>query len=271
MIKKALFTAGGLGLLAMVFLGRDAASYVLTSAGRVTDSVRDAVPVEFEIDRARRMVKNLVPDIRRNMHVIAKEEVEVDRLERQLALAESQREKNHSELSRLSADLSDSKSVYRYAGRTYTTGQVKADLARRLERCKTSDATLESLRGIHRARQQSLDAARQKLEGMLAAKRQLEVEVENLEARLKMVEVAQTTSDVNFDDSRLARVKELMTDLHTRLAVAEKLVNVDTQYQGEIQMDPPAPEDIVDQVTDYLRQDSPGHTPEPVEVAAADH
>jgi chromosome segregation ATPase len=264
MIKKALFTAGGLGLLAMIFLGRDAASYVRTSAGRVADSVRDTVPVEFEIDRARRMVKNLVPDIRRNMHVIAKEEVEVDRLERQLVVAKQRREKNHSELSRLSADLREGKSVYQYASRTYTPNQVKGDLARRLERCKTSDATLESLREIHQARQQSLEAARQKLEGMLAAKRQLEVEVENLEARLKMVEVAQTTSDFNFDDSRLARVKQLMTDLHTRLAVAEKLVNVDTKYLGEIQMDTCAPEDIVGQVTDYLRQDSPAA----VEVAA---
>jgi chromosome segregation ATPase len=264
MIKKALFTAGGLGLLAMIFLGRDAASYVRTSAGRVADSVRDTVPVEFEIDRARRMVKNLVPDIRRNMHVIAKEEVEVERLERQLVVAETRRERNHSELSRLSTDLREGKSVYRYASRTYTPNQVKGDLARRLERCKTSDATLESLREIHQARQQSLEAARQKLEGMLAAKRQLEVEVENLEARLKMVEVAQTTSDFNFDDSRLARVKQLMTDLHTRLAVAEKLVNVDTKYLGEIQMDTCAPEDIVDQVADYLQQESPAA----VEVAA---
>ncbi len=264
MIKKALFTAGGLGLLAMIFLGRDAASYVRTSAGRVADSVRDTVPVEFEIDRARRMVKNLVPDIRRNMHVIAKEEVEVDRLERQLVVAKQRREKNHSELSRLSADLREGKSVYRYASRTYTPNQVKGDLARRLERCKTCDATLESLREIHQARQQSLEAARQKLEGMLAAKRQLEVEVENLEARLKMVEVAQTTSDFNFDDSRLARVKQLMTDLHTRLAVAEKLVNVDTKYVGEIQMDACAPEDVADQVADYLQQESPAA----VEVAA---
>jgi chromosome segregation ATPase len=266
MIKKALITAGGLGLLAMIFLGRDAASYVCTSAGRVADSVRDTVPIEFEIDRARREVKNLVPDIRRNMHVIAKEEVEVDRLERQLTLAEARRTKNHSELARLSEDLRGGKSLFRYAGRTYTSDEVKADMARRLERCKTSDATLESLREIHQARVRSLEAARQKLEGMLAEKRQLEVEVENLEARLKMVEVAQTTSDFNFDDSRLARVKQLMTDIHTRLAVAEKLVNVDAKYQGEIPLDAPAPENIVDQVTDYLQQDSV----DAVEVASAD-
>ena len=72
---------------------------------------------------------------------------------------------------------------------------MKCDLANRFDRFKTSDATLASLREIQTARQKSLDAARQKLDGMLAAKRQLEVDVENLEARLKMVEVAQTASN----------------------------------------------------------------------------
>jgi chromosome segregation ATPase len=256
MIKKGFCAAGVLGLLAVIFFGRDAVSYVCTSAGRVTDSVRNSVPIEFEIDRARRMVKQLVPDIRRNMHVIAKEEVEVERLEQQIARAETRRSKNHSELAQLSRDLRDNRRVYHYAGRNYSAGEVRADLARRLERCKTSDATLESLREIHQARVRSLDAARQKLEGMLAAKRQLEVEVENLEARLKMVEVAQTTSDFNFDDSRLARVKQLMTDIHTRLGVAEKLVHVDVKFQGEIPLDEPAPADIADQVAEYLGQDA---------------
>jgi chromosome segregation ATPase len=251
----------------VLFFGRDAVSYVCTSAGRVTDSVRSNVPVEFEIDRARRMVKNLVPDIRRNMHVIAKEEVEVERLQKQIADAEVRRDKNHSQLARLSADLREGRRVYHYAGRRYTPDDIKADLARRLERCKTSDATLASLRDIHQARLCSLDAAQQKLEGMLAAKRQLEVEVENLEARLKMVEVAQTTSEYHFDDSRLARVRKLMTDIQTRLGVAEKLVNVDVKYQGEIPLETPAPADIINQVADYLEQDHPTT----VEVADASH
>jgi hypothetical protein len=75
MIKKSLMAVGGLSLLMVLFFGRDAASYVRTSFGWMKDTVRSQVPVEFEIERARRMVKNLVPDIRQNMHVIAQEEV----------------------------------------------------------------------------------------------------------------------------------------------------------------------------------------------------
>jgi phage shock protein A len=129
---------------------------------------------------------------------------------------------------------------------------VKTDLANRFERFKTADATLASLREMHQARGKSLDAARQKLEGMLAAKRQLEVDVENLEARHKMVEVAQTTSNYQFDDSQLGRVKELVTDLRTRLQVAEKIVNSENSLRDEIPLDQTTPANIADQVDQYF-------------------
>ena len=116
---------------------------------------------------------------------------------------------------------------------------MKCDLANRFERFKTSDATLASLREILTARQQSLDAARQKLDGMLACKRQLEVDVENLEARLKMVEVAQTASNYQFDDSQLGRVKELIGDLRGRLSVEEKMLHAEGTLQGEIPVEQP--------------------------------
>ncbi|HEV3340565.1 MAG TPA: hypothetical protein VG125_09415 [Pirellulales bacterium] len=253
MVKRLVWgSAGALGLLMLLFGGREAASYVRTSACWVKDSVKNNVPIEFEIERARRMVKDLVPDIRKNMHVIAHEEVEVDQLAKKIAGAETRMDKERGELMKLKDDLTLQKTSYRYAGRNYSVEQVKVDLANRFERYKTNDATLGSLREMHGARQRSLEAARQKLEGMLAAKRQLEVDVEQLEARLKMVEAAQTTSDYKFDDTQLSRVKELVTDLRTRLDVAEKLVNAEGQFRDEIPVSEPAAENIADEIAEYF-------------------
>ncbi len=130
---------------------------------------------------------------------------------------------------------------------------------------KTADATLASLKEIHTAREKSLQAARQKLEGMLAAKRQLQVEIENLEARSQMIAAAQTTSNYQFDDSRLGHVKELIANLKTRMEVAEKLVNAEVNFHDEIPLDKPNSEDIVDQVTEYF---APPATP--IKVASAE-
>lgn len=253
MLKRLVWGSAGATVLAvLLFGGREAVSYVRTSAGWVKDSVKNNVPIEFEIERARRMVKDLVPDIRKNMHVIATEEVEVDQLDKKITGAETRLTKDRTELMKLKDDLATNKTAYCYAGRDYSAEQVKIDLANRFERYKTNDATLASLKEMHHARQRSLEGARQKLEGMLAAKRQLEVDVEQLEARLKMVEAAQTTSDYAFDDTQLARVKELVTDLRTRLEVAEKLVNAEGQFRDEIPVGEPAPENLADEIADYF-------------------
>jgi hypothetical protein len=257
MIKKTLVTAAGLALLSVLFFGRDAASYVFTSVGWVKDSVKSQVPIEFEIERARRMVKNLVPDIRKNMHVIAQEEVEIERLDKQIVKTASTMDRDKSEIMKLKSDLATPQPVYNYGGRGYTVQQVKVDLANRFERYKTHDATLASLREIQTARRKSLDAARQKLEGMLDARRKLEVDVENLEAQFKVVEVAQTLSEHNIDDSQLGRVKDLIADVRARLNVAERMANTQVNFDGEIPVSSPqSNENIVDQVTEYFNAET---------------
>jgi len=257
MIRKAVLIGGGTLLAGVFVFGPSAVSYVRTSAGYVTDTVQQSVPVEFQIDRARGMLKNLAPEVRKNMHVIAKEEVEVRRLEEQIDKSQERLGKDKEQLMRLKTDLASDKSVFNYAGRSYTAEQVRVDLANRFERFKTGDATLASLQKMCAARKASLGAARQKLEGMLAAKRQLTVEVENLEARLQMIEAAETTSNYQFDDSQLGRVKELVENLRTRLEVDERMVNSEGYFHGEIPLDKPDPENIVDQVAEYFGETTP--------------
>ena len=130
---------------------------------------------------------------------------------------ESRSAKDKEQILQLKTDLAANKDVFQYAGRSYSKEQVKVDLANRFQRYKTVEATLGNLEKIHDARERSLEAARQKLEGMLAAKRQLVVEVENLEAQRQMVAAAKTTSNYEFDDSQLGRVKALIADLQVRL------------------------------------------------------
>lgn len=252
MIKKVIIAGAVVALVVVLVAGTNAVSYVRTSAGYVKESVRDVVPMEFEIKRARGEIENVLPEIRKNMYVIAKEEVEVQGLQKQVGEAETELGKDKGEIMRLSADMKTGQSEYIYAGRTYSSAQVKVDLANRFKRYQTNEATLGSLRQILTARQQSLAAARQKLEGMLAVKRQLKVEVENLEARLQMIAAAKATNRCQFDDSRLGRVKQLVSNLRTRLDVAERLVNAETHFHDEIPLDETAPENIVDQVTEYF-------------------
>lgn len=253
MFRKATYLGGAAVLVAVTVFGWDALSYLRTSAGRVQESVKSTVPVEFQLDRARKMIESLAPEIRQNMQVIARQEVEVERLNKQIEKMEGRLVKDRTDLTRLTADLGSGKTVFYYAGRRYSGDQVKIDLANRLKRVKTNDETLINLTKVRDARERGLSAARQKLEQMLAVKRQLIVSVNSLAARQKMVEVAQTASeDCHFDDSRLSKTKELVSDIETRIEVDERLVNVESDFHDEIPLDVEVNEDIVDQVTRYL-------------------
>jgi hypothetical protein len=266
MIKKALFVVAGLGITTVVLFGRDAASYVSTTYHKLTDSVQESVPIEFQIDRAREMVRDLEPEIRRSMHVIAKEEVALEQLNQQIDVSQQKADKDKRDILRLQADLGQGKELYRYASRSYSCDEVKQDLSRRFNRFKVADDTLSSMKQMRDARQKNLDAAQQKLAAMVNARRKLDTDVLNLEAKRKLVEVAEASSEYVFDDSQLARCKELITDIRTRLDVAAKLANADVNVEVEIPLDEVTPSDITDQVADYFNLDGADEAEDDAEI-----
>jgi hypothetical protein len=253
MVKKGIVLGVAAAVLLGLLFGREGYSHVKTSLGVVRQSVRESVPVDYEISRARQMIRDLDPEIHRNMHLIAKEEVEVKHLRDQLSEAEKQLVKNRADIERLTGDLRNGGRSFVYCGRSYSAKQVENDLTRRFEQYKVKEATLGKLTQVLAARDRGLEAGREKLKAMQAAKGQLEVDVANLEARMEMVKVAQSTSEFNFDDSRLSRTKELVRDIGARIDVAEKLVNTETTYPGQISLDE-AEEggDITEQITAYF-------------------
>ncbi|MDZ7619820.1 MAG: hypothetical protein U1E05_22710 [Patescibacteria group bacterium] len=254
MVKKVVIMSAGTMLVVLVLFGTSAMSYLRTSGGYMKQAVHDSVPMEFQIDRARNMISDLTPEVRKNLQVIAREEVEVQRLEERIERSKERLAQEKSQIVRLTEDLAKQQAEYTYAERTYTAEQVRTDLTNRFNRYKTGDATLASLEQIHAARQRSVHAARQRLEGMLAARRQLEVEVENLEARRQMIAAAETTSRFHFDDSQLGRVKELIADLRTRLDVADQLVQAESDFHPEIPLDNPTSENVVEEVSQYFER-----------------
>ena len=58
MIKKLVVTTLGVGLLGGVLGATNLGSYVTTGCRQVSDSVEDSVPMTFQINRARNMVRD---------------------------------------------------------------------------------------------------------------------------------------------------------------------------------------------------------------------
>jgi chromosome segregation ATPase len=254
MLKKLVLVGAAGALLLGLLFGREACSYVKTSLGWVHDSVKDNMPIEFELKRARDMIHDLDPEIRRNMTLIAREEVAVQKLADNIRDTNEQLANDKADILRLNEDLKSGSEHYVYAGRTYSVKQVRSDLEHRFDRFKAKEDAVKHLTQVLEARRTTLQAAQDKLQSMMAAKAQLEVDIEQLEARLTMVQVAQSRSDLKFDDSHLARTKELLGDIQARIDVAARLVNADEYYHEQIpvreEMSPSS--DISAEITKYF-------------------
>ncbi|MGL4512847.1 MAG: hypothetical protein ACRCT8_07125 [Lacipirellulaceae bacterium] len=252
MLKKLVLSTLGVGAVAGVTLGSDAFSYLSTAYDKATASVREAVPMDFQIDRARKMVQDLAPEVRSAMEVIAREEIEVERLGEQITAAQGRAEAGKRDILRLQSDLETGAPRFTYAGHHYSRAEVTEDLSRRFVRHKVGDETLAHLEEMHKARQGNLDAARQKLAAMVSAQKNLETELVNLEAKRSLVAVAQASTDVQLDDSQLAKTKKLLADIRSQLDVASKLAHADVTVPGEIVLDGPESKELSAQVADYF-------------------
>lgn len=252
MIKKILLAGTAVTLLSGLALGTGLVSYMRCATDWASQTAKDSVPLEWEIKRARQMIGDLAPEITKNAKRIAHEKIAVARLQDQVDQTADRLSEAKEDIERLSADLRSGDDAYTYGGKTYTSTQVHDDLQARFKRFQTRQQTADKLEQQLAARTATLRAANERMDAMLSAKRQLEVEVENLQARLAGLRVAQTSSELSLDDSQLSRTRELLDDIKSRIDVEEEVMQVDVEYYGEIDLDEPAEGDLLEEITAYF-------------------
>jgi hypothetical protein len=257
MLRKGLFTLAVVGLIGTAIFGREAKSYFRAGCRNVRNAVKAEVPIEFEIERARTLVDQLIPDIRHCMHVVAEQQVDIEGLRIALGLRDVDISKQKEAIMALRTDLGSGKSTFIYASRSCTTNDVKQDLASRFERFKAAEEILAADRQILIAREQTLVANREKLESMMQSKKELEVKLEQLQARVQTVKAAETVSRLAIDDSNLSHARKLIATLNKQLDVKQRMLEVEGKFVGLIPVEKSVstvPADLDKQIDAYFGQ-----------------
>ncbi|MDG1896309.1 MAG: hypothetical protein P8J37_15510 [Fuerstiella sp.] len=76
-IKYGVGAVAVVGVVGWTLLGSSFLTYIQTSTNAAQEAARNAVPVEFELRRARDMIEAILPDLQSQVRMIAQEEVEV--------------------------------------------------------------------------------------------------------------------------------------------------------------------------------------------------
>lgn len=234
MLKKIVVGGLSLFLVGGLLFGSDAFSYLRTFGGHVREVVKSEISVEFELDRIRDEVDNLVPEIRRHMTIVAEQSVDVKDLERDLTDKEASLGKQKDAILALRSDLESGNNSFTYRAVSYTRNEVEADLSHRFESFCTVEESVKRDRQILTAQRDTLRANQKKLDVMLSRKQDLVVKVAQLEARLKQVQAAETINSIEIDDSRLAHVENMIKEMNHALDVRESVLETEGTILGRI-------------------------------------
>lgn len=258
MFRKAFMGLGLLALGSYLWFGTSVGSYTRTGLDKAQSFAKGQVPVEFEIDHARRLVKELVPDIRKTKQTIAEEEVRIDRLKREIAQVEKNLDSEKVAILTLRDQLDKGLASYKIGGQTYSAENLKADLNRRFTSFRHADTTLKAKRDILTSRETSLGAVRQQYERLNESKQQLEAELAGLEAKHKLIEARKVSNKFQIDDSQLSKLRQSIEAINDRLAVEDKMAAEEGNLDKRVPVEQIPVTDLGNQIDSYF-----GEKPQP--------
>lgn len=228
----ALAVVAGLFLLNKTNLG----SYARTAWNKVKIGANESVPLEFEIERVKNEVSQLVPDMRDNLKLIAQETVAVENLREEVKVAKANLAEQKKKILVMKQDLASGAKFVNYNDREIPAGKVRDRLARDWESYKVAERSLETKEKVLEAKETALLNAHDQLTSLRSKKEQLELQVAELEAELKAVRVAEAKSNFQLDDSRLSKINASLANIRDRIKVAKKHMELESQFAQDVQV-----------------------------------
>ena len=256
LLSRGVLIVVGIVIVGGLLFGNELISYVSSSARSVQNAVKDAVPIEFELCRARDLLEEIIPEMHANIRLIAQEEVEVAALKSDIAKSTEAMDEEKVRIAKLRDSLEIQQASYSFGDREYSRSYVKEDLANRFERFKESELVLASKERLLATREKSLQAAMSLLEQTRSRKRLLEDKIGSLASQHRLVKAASIGSEIQVDNSKLAQTEKLITQIKKRLDVAERVLAHESQFVQAIPVDAVAEEDLLTQVDEYFQRET---------------
>ncbi len=218
--------AGALGLY-LVF-GTSAPSYLGTALGAARRTVKEAIPIQFEIRRSERLIREIDPQIHSCLRDVAAGEVELEDLQEDIVLLERRKKDLEARVLRRKRLLESDRAVYYVAGLRMGREKVVRDLGRVFEEYKNCVSLLQGKRRLLEGQKRALEAARRKLSAVLAERARLKDMLKSLKAQKRQVDaLAAQSRKFDLDDSALVQAREALKEVKKRLDVAQKMLEAD--------------------------------------------
>ncbi len=230
MLRFIKYTAGAVVAVfvgGFLLFGSDLTSIIKTSAKSIRASARESVPVEFELDRAKDQINDILPDLRSQVRMIAEEEVSIAKLEEEVTRDQQRIEKLKTALFTLRKKAETSQVSWRIGEANFDREQFTHHLQSRFKHLKQAKLSFESKQRLLAKRKEGLAAAVALLEEMRLRQSELELKVESLAAQQRLIKASRIEAGQLIDDSQLSRADQLLEQIENRLEVAQRVISWD--------------------------------------------
>ena len=126
-----------------LLLGSDFSSMIKTSARSIQSSVKQSVPVEFELNRAKEKINEILPDLQSQVRMIAEEEVSIARLEKEVQQDADRLDSQEKQLTDLRGQMRTQQVSFSVGRMTLDRQQVANHLQSRFDHFKQARLSLE--------------------------------------------------------------------------------------------------------------------------------
>lgn len=251
-LKYGIVSALAIGVVGGLVFGRELWSYVSSGSHQLRSVVKDSVPTEFELARARDLVNDIVPEMHANVRLVAQQEVEIEDLRRETTVARESLDVERTRLAKLRECLATDKVSFAIGDITYDRDDIKEELARKLDLVREAEVVLSGKQRLLENRQKSLAAAVQVLERTRSQKLLLEGQIAALESQHRLIQAAGVGSGTPIDTSKLAQTQQLIAQIKRQLDIAERVLAHESKFVEPMPIDVLDEKQVAKEVDDYL-------------------
>jgi hypothetical protein len=177
--------------------------------------------ISSDVERVRGQLAALVPRLRAHLRIVADESRDVEQLQKDFLEQQDALRSGQTRLLALRAELANGPRHLTVAGRPATADEVREALHTGFEAHLRSHSTLELKKQILATRRQQLEKARGEMTRLIAAKRTLELELEQINANLELRSVQRSSFDFAKETDDIERSKRLLDETRRRLQTSE--------------------------------------------------
>lgn len=226
MLKK-LVVFGVVGTIAVSALsGTKLLSYLRSEFRSLREEVESKIPPEKEIARLRNEVRLLDKDILTVVNQLARERVEVNQLRAKVEELRAELSKEKELLDARATAIKNATDTVSFGDRKLSVSAAKAELEAGVKRYLNKQKSLQGLELALSTRERVRDTLAKQLEAMKNQKAELVAAIDAIEAELTALKLQQIENKYQTDDSRLARIKEDIRALRTKLEVERETLKL---------------------------------------------